>query len=211
MNSLKYKLLCVLGLCGMVLHVNAATVVAGYTFEDNAFVDQVVGSNGNFLNYNSATVRDVISASQLSADLTDHSAGTYVLSLSPNAYVDLAFVSAPVVNEQGNDLAFFFAGNATFSISLSGQTRSYTSTSTGYTITDRFGEYSLTIAQVDLSSFGVSPDSPLGTFRVMLNNNAPALSLVGSFNTGVSEVPLPASLFLMFSGLAALGLIRRRK
>ena len=191
-----------------------AAVVGGYTFADDAFVNQLVSSNGSFLNYNSATSSNVISTSQLRADLTDNSAGTYVLSMSPNAYVDLAFGSTNVVNGAGNDLAFFFAGSATFSVNLSGQTQSFSTMDTGYTVRDSFGTYSLAVALVDLSGFGLAQNASLGTFRVMLNNSSPALSLVGSFNTQNTPnnpVPVPAPLILLFSGIAALGLVGRRK
>jgi len=209
------KILGILGICSTAMQVQAATV-AGYAFADNGFVDTLVSYNGDFLNYTSATSSDIISSSQLAADLTDGPANgqnTYVLSLDPAASVQLGFSSTNVYNGAGNDLALFFVGlNSQFSMSLGGVSNSYTTIDTGYNVTDSFGTYALTVALVDLDDFGLAANSSLGNFDVLLGDAGhPALSMVAGFNTGVAPVPLPAPLLLLLSGLAWLGMMGRRK
>ena len=210
------KILSVLATCLMYTNSVNAAVVAGYTFDDNAFVDTLVSHNGDFLNYTSATASDIISTAQLTADLTDgpdNGQNTYVLSLDPAASVELAFSSTDVYNGDGDDLALFFVGiDSTFSMRLSGVTNTYTAIDTGYDVTDSFGTYALTLAVVNLDDFGMTTNDYLGNFEVLLGDAGhPALSMVAAFNTGVAPIPLPAPLLLLISGLAALGLLGRRR
>lgn len=197
------------------MHAQAATV-AGYTFDDNAFVDTLVSYNGNFLNYTSASASDVISEAQLTADLTDgpdNGQNTYVLSLDSDASVELAFSSTNVFNGSGDDLALFFVGlDSQFSLNASGTTNSYSTIDTGYDVTDSFGTYALTVALVNLDDFGLANNESLGNFNVLLGDDGhPALSMVAGINTGVAPIPLPAPIVLMGSGLAILGFFGRRK
>ena len=193
-------------------HAHAA-VVAGYTFADDAFVDTLVGSNGSFLNYNSATSSDIISSSQLAADLTDTPStdgqATYVLSLDSNASVDLAFTNINAINGANEDLAFFFVGlGSTLTLDIGGVSNTYSTMDTGIDVTDAFDTYALTVALVDLNDFSLASNQILGDFNVLIDSTS-ALSMVGAFNT--TPVPLPAPILLLLSGLTALGLIGRRK
>ena len=197
---------------------SSAISVGGFNFADDALADQFLGSSGDFLNYTSATAADVISQEQLAADVTDidgnTSAATYVLSLDSGAYIDLGF-SADVINGEGNDLAFFFAGEATFSLDLLNDeagASTFTSADTGSDVVDAFGTYALTVALIDLDAYGLGSNASLGDFRINLGDpSRPAFSLAGALNTSITPVPLPAAVWLLLSGMGMFGLIGRRK
>lgn len=192
----------------------SAASIAGFNFADNALADQFLGSSGDFLNYNSATSADVITQEQLASDVTDTSAATYVLSLNSTAYIDLGF-SSNVINGNGDDLAFFFAGVSTFSLDLFENglgALTYTSVDTGFDIIDSFGTYALTVALIDLDLYNMDANASLENFRINLGDSSrPAFSLAGAFNTAVTPVPVPAAAWLLISGLGMLGLFGRRK
>jgi len=213
MNTRTLTLTLLSSLSTLSFSVSAASV-GGIDFADNAFVDQLIGSSGNFLNYDSATASDVISQSQLASDLTDsdlNAASTYVLSLDTGAYVDLAFTDNYAFNGTGNDLAFFFAGDASFSISGSSET--YTSQRIdGYWITDAFSSYELNVATINLDDLGLAENATFDQIHVLLENGSAALSMVGALNSSdITPVPLPAPFLLFLSGLGALGLFGRRQ
>ena len=195
-------------------NIASAITIASYNFADNALADQFLGSSGNFLNYTSATSADIISQAQLSSDVTDSSAATYVLSLNSNAYIDLGF-STNIYNGNGYDLALFFVGVSSFSLELTGNelgSNSFTSIDTGFDVTDSFGTYALTVALIDLDQYGMSTNDLLGDIRIHLGNSLhPAFSLAGAFNTSPTAVPVPAALLLFLSGIGILGLFGKQK
>lgn len=198
----------------MLSSTAGATSVGG--LELASLANSVSGSNGAFLNYDSATTADTISFAQLTADLTDADPATYVLSLDASSYVDIGFTgSNAIYNGSGADLALFFAGdNDTFSIQINGFTQSYNPVLTGFMVSDRFSTYNLTVAQIDLADFGLGGSlDPLADFRVFLGDSShPALSLAGGFYTQpmVTAVPLPLPALLFASGLGMLGLFRKK-
>ncbi|MDQ1362814.1 MAG: hypothetical protein QG652_674, partial [Pseudomonadota bacterium] len=76
----------------------------------------------------------------------------------------------------------------------------------------------LMAGEIDLSDFGLLAGASVNDpFNINLRANSTtipmALSLVGALHTGAATtaVPVPAPFALLFSGLAALGLIARRK
>ena len=194
----------------------SAISIGGY--ELAALANNVTGSNGAFLNYSSATAADTISTTQLALDLTDTSAATYVLSMDSAAYVDMSFTgSNAIYNGTGNDLALFFAGdNDSFSIQINGSTpQTYNPVFTGFTVSDAFNTYNLTVALIDLDNFGLAGSlDALAEFRVFLGDAThPALSLAGGFYTQpmTSQIPLPLSALLFASGLSVFGLFKRQR
>ncbi|MCW9013495.1 MAG: VPLPA-CTERM sorting domain-containing protein [Gammaproteobacteria bacterium] len=194
-----------------------AASIGGYTFADNALVNQVINASGTFYNYNSTSSADAIDFNQLNADLTDANEATYVFTGNSDAYVDLSFGSS-IYNGVDNDLAFFFVGDPnTISLSLIGNSspsQTYTSSMIdGFGVDVGGNTYALSVALVDLDDFNLAADTALGDIRVGLGlqgtSNPVAFSLAAGFHT--TPVPLPASLVLFLSGLASLGFIRRRK
>lgn len=216
----------------------SAATIGGIT-GINAFVDTLSGatctsglacdlsnlsSETNFLNYNSVTADDTISVDQLRADVTDTDESTYVLSLDPIAYVDLAFNTTNIYNGAGDDLVLFFVGtdfSFSFDLDVVGDNSGAMSYSTSITpvttiITDAFGEHTLTAASINLDDFGFASDVALTDFRILLGTddsiNMPAFSLAGGFHTSpTAVVPLPLPMLLFASGLGLLGWAGRRK
>lgn len=205
------------------------TTVAGINGLTLLSAGDSVSGTSNFLNYESATAADTISQETLRSNLADNELGTYVLSIDPVAYIDIAFTSADIFNGAGNDLAFFFVGSVdssenviiNFDLSINGIINNYTPeiTPVRTIITDSFGSYTLTAAQIDLDDFGLGYASAtaLQDFRVLLGTdnslNLPALTMVGGFYTSPAPIviPLPLPVVLFASGLGALGLFARRK
>ena len=187
--------------------------------------DSVKGT-GDFLNYSSSLETNVISPTQLHDDLTDSDYATYILSLNPTAYIDVAFNSTSLYNGVGNDLAFFFVGNIdsnenvviNFDLNINNTTHKYTPeiTPTRTIVTDSFGAYTLTAALIDLDDFGLdyASQTALTNMRILLgtNNSAnyPALSMIGGFHTSPVVIPLPLPIVLFASGLGVLGWFGRR-
>jgi VPDSG-CTERM motif len=193
----------------MSLLLNAAPahalVVGGINFDSNAFADTLQSSSGSFST----------SGGALSSVLTDVDAATYAFSFSPGAYVQLGFTDNLVVNGAGNDLALFEVGvpdSFRFSLTIGGFTQTYNSVATG----DTAGGFSLNLAQVDLSTFGVAAGATIDSIVIGLDipasgGTVPSLSLVGAINSRSAGVPDGgATLGLLASSCLALVGLRRR-
>lgn len=197
--------------CGFIANVAVAAPigVASYVFDDSAFVKNVSGTSGSLYSSNNGA-----------AAITDMDVSTYIYS-SNSGTIGLSFGSTAIYNGAGADLALFFLGDtSTVNITLAGagQTRSYTSNymyaSNGqqYGVLTNGVARNLSVTLINLDDFGLASNAALGGFTVGLGVNN-YMSLVGGFHTQptTTVVPLPAPFVLMFSGLAALGLIGRRK
>jgi hypothetical protein len=205
---MKWLSILVFGLLLVNVASAAPVSVGSYVFDDQAFVSSMTGTTGSVFSSNSSA-----------SAITDLNAATYVYS-SNSGSIGLAFGNASIYNGVGADLALFFLGNtSTVTVSLSGNStvRSYSSSYMYMPNGNQYGVqvgnqvYGLSVALVNLDDFGFSANTALGDFRVGLGVNN-YMSLVGGFHTQpASVVPLPAPVVLLFSGLAALGLIGRRK
>lgn len=183
----------------------AATVVGGYTFDDNAFADTLISSSGAF----------TTAGGSLVSVLTDTDAGTYAFSRDLGAYVELGFTDNTLVNGTGADLVLFELGVPSIfklSLTINGITRSYASAFTGSTA----GGFNLNAAAIDLDDFGMPVGASLGSIVIGMDddsNTAPSLSLVGALNSGRpgSQVPTPGTLALAGLALLGLGATARRR
>ena len=195
--------------CAWTQAVSAAPVSVGsYVFDSSTFVSNISGTTGSVFSSNSS-----------STAITDTSAATYVYSTNSGS-IGLSFGNTAIYNGEGADLALFFLGNtSTVTVSLSGSTtsRSYTSQYMYMPNGSQYGVqignqvYGLSVAVVDLTDLGMSTNQTLGGFNVGLGVNN-YMSLVGGFYAQpTSAVPLPAPFILLLSGLAALGMVGRRK
>ena len=91
--------------------VTMAATVAGITFDDNAYVDVLLGSSGSYADQGN----NVIDTTQLAVALTDTDAGTGAWSYTDaNAYVQLGFTDNLLVNGLGDDLVLFELGSPDF-------------------------------------------------------------------------------------------------
>lgn len=182
----------------------ATITVGGIGFADNAFADKLASSSGSFT-YTGATLE----ASVVGSDVSD-----YAYSFDKGSYLALKFTDNNVVNGYSYDLAIFELGVPdTFKVSLTigGTTINYTSAATGYNA----GGYSLNVAMVDLSDFGVAPgdlvsDIVLGMDYVSTaTGTVPSVTAVGALNS-CTCVPEPSTYVAGLSALGMLGMMVRR-
>ncbi|VAW65283.1 hypothetical protein MNBD_GAMMA08-3003 [hydrothermal vent metagenome] len=209
----------------LVVSSASAVTVAGINFADNAIADVATGSNSQFLNWNPTYDETGISAAQLSADMTDTSAGTYVFSFDAGAYIDMSFSSVDVYNGEGNDLALFFVGSdaQTGTLNLLGTEYSTAFTTpvfTGESVTELFNDINgnpvispIYVSYFDLDVFGIDNQTAINNFRLEIGNGSAVPALLAAINTspGTTPVPVPAPFLLLLSGLAGLGFFGRKK
>ncbi len=203
----------------------SAVTVAGINFADNAIADVATGSDSLFLNWNPTYDETGISAAQLSADMTDTSAGTYVFSFDAGAYIDMSFSNVDVYNGEGNDLALFFVGSEaqTGTLNLLGTEYSTAFTTpvfTGESVTELFNDINgdpvispIYVSYFDLDVFGINSQTAINNFRLEIGNGSAVPALLAAINTnpGTTPVPVPAPFLLLLSGLAGLGFFGRKK
>jgi hypothetical protein len=195
------KLLIAILLTVASLSAQAMTSVGGISFEDNAFADALYYSSGIY----------TTSGGSLAQVLTDKDAGTYAFSFTPGATVLLGFTDNNVFNLAGNDLAIFELGVPdTIKVTFGSQTQSFLTSSTGFSA----GGFSLNVALVDFSSFGIAEGANLtyqtiGLDTIAGGGTVPSLSLIGALNT--SPVPEPETFGMMLMGIGLMGFVARRR
>lgn len=181
----------------------ASIFVGGYGFADNAFADKLISSTGDFT-YSGATLESSVVGSNVD---------DYAYSWSQGASLTLKFVDNKPFNGYGYDLAIFELGVPdTFKISLKvGETTiNYTTAATGYSA----GGYSLNVALIDLSDFGVEPGSKIAKIILGMDyengGTVPSLAAVGALNSCTCPVPEPSTYVAGLSALGMLGMMLRR-
>jgi hypothetical protein len=214
-----------LSLSALVSGPAHAVLVAGIEFADNALADQASGS-GSFLNWDPAYDNTGINPAQLSHDMTDDSAATYVFGTSEGAYIDLSFNNVSVYDGDGADLAVFFVGSGGHTgdltlLDASGGSIAFGALQyTGFAVEELFDygndgvvDYSpIYVGYFDLADVALAPGAGVQNFRLNIGDGGAVPSLMAAINTTpTSPVPIPGSVMLLMSGLAALGMISRRR
>ena len=224
---------------GLVLgsQVTMAAIVGGIEFDDNAYVDTLIGSSFNCTTDPSPVCSffdqgniQINSETDLADVLTDTNVATGAFSPEAGAYVQLGFTDNLLVNGEGDDLVLFELGaQDSFGVSIIlGDTEvTRLANWTGYhlssgVVTPGFGSSSdlkINAVMIDLGvDFGLSPGETVTDFLVRLDipggnpsdPTKPILSLAAALNS--TAVPVPAAVWLFGSGLLGLvGIARRRK
>ena len=159
--------------------------------------------------------------------------GTYIKGESDNAAVSLSFDNISLSNQTGDDLALFFITSSnTVSLDINGVTSGplfssqlfvnpddpFTDIGEKYLITDillpggDLGIADLSVIFIDLNDFDIGLNQSIRNIDIGLGLNTSLMTYAIGLNPAIpTAVPIPAPLFLLISGLTALGFFRRRK
>ena len=148
--------------------VSQADIVKGpYMFDDDAFVDQVLGTGG-------WVIGDL-------SGMTDTSLETAVFLNSPDAFIDLAFTDNVAVNDVGTDIVIFervsnFLTNVPFdvTIGITGSTQTVTPGSPFVADGKR-----MRAVEIDLTDFGFAAGAVVSTLRVSKSTASPLPPMIG--------------------------------
>jgi hypothetical protein len=195
----KIVLAAALAMGALAAPASATVTIGSYTFDDNAFVDQLTGSSGSYTT-SGGTVADVE---------TDKDPYTWAFTRDAGAYLDLAFTDNLAFNGVGNDIALFEIGVPdAWNVIINGVTHTYTSAPTGVG--------TLNVVAFDLSDFGIVDGGTINSLRLTFVDNqaqgtVPTTSLVGALNSTGGAVPEPATWAMMLLGFGAIGCAMRRR
>jgi len=202
---------------------SAPIMVAGMSFDDNAFVDGVSINSGSFNGLDGHDDLDTDRADHTPIPifdaLTDTNLSTYAVSVDTGSSLNMSFTNNSVFDGDGADLAFFFIGygsNNIIDLKIGTQTRSYSAETLwiDQTAGTAHGANSTALAGifVDFADFTESnfTQTSLTDFNVTFANDN-WLALAGNFHTTTTVVPVPAAVWLFMSGLAIFGWFGRRK
>ncbi len=196
---------------------NATLIVAGFSFDDNAFADSLVSS--------SDLSQFVIlgGASSVEEALTGSNSGTSAFSAMDNAFVELGFIDNLIVNGAGNDLAVFELNvPEDMIVTINGMIVTRPQVDTGFD--SAINGFDINVSLFDLSDFGIALGGTassaifniLCTVEASINLGctvgapvAPALVVVGALNS--VSVPEPVTLGLFLFGLAGMSYAMRRR
>lgn len=165
-----------------------------------------------------------IAPSDVTSNITDMDAGSWVIGNSAGAYLDLGLSAAVADLPSAIDMKIFLVGanGHSFDLTIGGTTKNYLLGAKSGQVTGAFdsiyGTDPVVAVGIDLVDFGLS--GPVDTFRITFDDGwgckAPAIcsavpSFIGTYNA-VSAVPVPAAVWLFGSGLLGLvGFVRRRR
>ena len=207
-----------LGLSG----AGANTIVAGYDFQDSAFADSVISSSGIYAAVTSSATYNPASAAQLQAAVTGSSVTKYAIAIPPTggtvagANIKLGFTDNYLVNGDGNDLALFELGTpSTFAVTIGVTTINYSSVHTFFTTVINGETTPINMVQIDLSLFGVAPNTQLSNILIGMGigSSVPSLTVVGALHSAPVNQSVPdagSTISMLGAAFVGLGLLKRK-
>jgi PEP-CTERM motif len=191
------KILCAAAALAAPQVASAAVTVGGFTFDDNAFVDVLLNSSGNYTTQTGGSVASV---------LTDTDVNTWAFSFDTGAFVDLGFTDNVAINGTGNDIVLFELGVADrWLVTINGISNQCQSVASG----------AVNACAFDLSTFGIANGGSISSLRLSFFNDGTTAttSLVGALNSGPvgGGIPEPASWAMLMTGFGLVGAAMRRR
>jgi len=179
--------------------VHATVTLTGLSFDDNAFVDQILTTQGTWTNPTAVIGPNIFSYAQNNPPDKD-------------AYLIVAFTDNSIVNGLGEDFVLFEAGGPgspgapgePAKITVNGITNTYNTVWSG-----EGGAYR---AFINLDDFGIPAGDRVAVIQLWgLYNDVSGTEYmaIGALNNG-APIPAPAAVWLLGSGLFTLVGIRRK-
>jgi hypothetical protein len=177
---------------------NAAITLAGQVFDDNAFVDGIVGMQGSWTNPTAVIGPNIMTYAQNNPP-------------DPAAYLLVAFTDNSIVNGAGADFIVYEAGGSTQGsgelvyLTINGETHKYP---TSYS-----GVGSAHQAFIDLTDFGVALGDRVSVIQlwgIYSGLSGTEYMAIGALNNG-APIPAPAAVWLVGLGLVTLRGARRNR
>jgi hypothetical protein len=181
MLSMRHAMRSVLPMCLLLVgDASDAEIVKGpYTFDDDAFVDQVLGVGPTVVPFPLFPPGDVVT------NMTDTLTSTGA-QLRAGDFLDLAFLDNVAVNGPGIDLVIFEFFDPT-SIDLTIEIGGTTHPVIGAGPPTNIDGLNVNAIEVDLTDFGFAEGSAISDLRISSSSNFPvaAVSLIGALYTSL--------------------------
>lgn len=190
-------------------NVGATTIVAGFTFPDNAFPDVVLSTEGNptFERILGPTAFDRIPTSVEDA-LLGGDLASMTIDLSADQAVSLGFIDNAIINRPGKDFVIFeeFSGEqgGTVQVEIAGAALPFSPTFLGVFDVLPGASNIINSASIDLSDFGFAEGQATQFVRITGTSSEIAV-VVGA------PIPEPSTMLLFGPGIAGLAALRWKK
>lgn len=194
------------------LPAKAAIVLGGINFADNAFADQVVSFTPGISFQRQTTNPGTRVATTPEDAVLGSDLASSTIEMVGGQSLTLAFTDNVVVNGPGADLAIFelFAGVEYGNLTINGVTLAISGASLGFIpIPGTAFSNNVSLAQIDLSAFGVAPGGSVSSLTI--TGNGSEYAAFGAINSAAAAVPVPGTLALFGIALGAFGFLRRRR
>lgn len=197
-----FHILCAAAALAAPQIANAAVSVGGFSFDDDAFVDVLNSSAGNYATTGGA-LADVV---------TDVDASTFAFSFDQGAFLDLGFTDNVAINGAGNDIVLFELGVPDrWLVTINGISSQCLSAGTGFSA----GGFNLNACGLDLSAFGIANGGSVSSLRLSFFDDGTTVStaLVGALNSDSvgGAIPEPATWAMLIAGFGLVGVSMRRR
>lgn len=192
MKKINLLLLALTALLLFTTHALADTMIAGYTFHDNAFADKLLAFSGTWRWYPGDGTKNIVGTDALlEAQLVGANIDTHAFCITGSKCdLDIAFTDNAIVNGGGADLAVFeLGGPDVVRIVIGGISGDYQTSWTGYNYNGGpIGHLNqINVALINLDDFGISALGSVSTLRAQslrTDGHSPTYTVFGALTSG---------------------------